>query len=300
MMFQFAGKTSYLSLFFVFVFWTLPGFSQTVLLTDHPGTGSYEFGQEMARLFGEALSENEYPLTVRPWSEPSERLGMLRNRQADMAIIDAQSAHSDLGKDLRLRVVSVLWPNFLHAVVNSLTLAQPSILSARSMLIHPNAMHAAQVWTSMVPEAEPVWWDQRVHDLQNLGLVQDGLLITAPVPVMELRQMLGRFETLKLASLEPSFILRLRQNSPWWKKWKLAKGFYPGQTETVLGLASFSVLVARVDFPPDLTGKWLKLLYSQKNKINPHILFRNLDTQYNSLFKDTYHFHPKSRAFFKF
>ncbi|MDP6382221.1 MAG: TAXI family TRAP transporter solute-binding subunit [SAR324 cluster bacterium] len=269
-------------------------------MTDHPGTGSYEFGQEMARLFGEALSENEYPLTVRPWSESSERLSMLRNRQADMAIIDAQSAHSDLGKDLRLRVVSVLWPNFLHAVVNRLTLAQPSILSARSMLIHPNAMHAAQVWTSMVPEAEPVWWDQQVRDLQNLGLVQDGLLITAPVPVMELRQMLGRFETLKLASLEPSFILRLRQNSPWWKKWKLAKGFYPGQTETVLGLASFSVLVARVDFPPDLTEKWLKLLYSQKNKINPHFLLRNLDTKYNSLFKDTYHFHPKSRAFFKF
>ena len=228
MMFQFAGKTRILSLFCVFVLWTLPGFSQTVLLTDHPGTGSYEFGKEMARLLGEALSENEFPLTVRPWNESSERLGMLRNRQADMAIIDAQSAHSDLGKDLRLRVISVLWPNFLHAVVNRLTLAQPSILSARSMLIHPNAMHAAQIWTSMVPEAEPVWWDQQVHDLQNLGLVQDGLLITAPVPVMELRKMLGRFETLKHASLDPSFILRLRQNSPWWKKWKLAKGFYPG------------------------------------------------------------------------
>ncbi|GIR31248.1 MAG: hypothetical protein CM15mP45_05440 [Deltaproteobacteria bacterium] len=71
MMFQFAGKTSFLSLFCVFVLWTLPGFPQTVLLTDHPGTGSYEFGQEMARLFGEALSENEYPLTVRPWSESS-------------------------------------------------------------------------------------------------------------------------------------------------------------------------------------------------------------------------------------
>ena len=156
MMFQFAGKTRILSLFCVFVLWTLPGFPQTVLLTDHPGTGSYEFGQEMARLFGEALNENEYPLTVRPWSESSERLSMLRNRQADMAIIDAQSAHSDLGKDLRLRVVSVLWPNFLHAVVNRLTLAQPSILSARSMLIHPNAMHAAQIWTSMVPEAEPL------------------------------------------------------------------------------------------------------------------------------------------------
>ena len=105
MMFQFAGKTRILSLFCVFVLWTLPGFPQTVLLTDHPGTGSYEFGQEMARLFGEALSENEYPLTVRPWSEPSERLGMLKNRQADLAIIDAQSAHSDLGKDLRLSLV---------------------------------------------------------------------------------------------------------------------------------------------------------------------------------------------------
>jgi len=65
-------------------------------------------------------------------------------------------------------------------------------------------------------------------------------------------------------------------------------------------LASFSVLVARVDFPPDLTEKWLKLLYSQKNKINPHFLLSNWDSKYNSLFKDTYHFHPKSRAFFKF
>ena len=76
MMFQFAGKTSFLFIFCVFVLWTLPGFPQTVLLTDHPGTGSYEFGQEMARLFGEALSENEYPLTVRPWSESSERLSI--------------------------------------------------------------------------------------------------------------------------------------------------------------------------------------------------------------------------------
>ena len=56
MMFQFAGKTSFLSLFCVFVLWTLPGFPQTVLLTDHPGTGSYEFGQEMARLLGEACT----------------------------------------------------------------------------------------------------------------------------------------------------------------------------------------------------------------------------------------------------
>ena len=102
------------------------------------------------------------------------------------------------------------------------------------MLIHPNAMHAAQVWTSMVPEAEPVWWDQQVRDLQNLGLVQDGLLITAPVPVMELRQMLGRFETLKLASLEPSFILRLRQNSPGGKNGNWPKGFIPDKPKPFL------------------------------------------------------------------
>ncbi len=58
MMFQFAGKTRILFLFFVFVLWTLSGSPQTVMLTDNPGTGSYEFGQEMAQLFGEALSEN--------------------------------------------------------------------------------------------------------------------------------------------------------------------------------------------------------------------------------------------------
>ena len=124
-----------------------PVFSQTVLLTDHPGKGSYEFGQEMIRLWWGSGEDEKHTLTVRPITESSERLVMLRNRQAELAVIDARSAHLDLGKDLRLRVVSVLWPNFLHAVVNRLTLAQPSVLSARSLLVHPNAMQAAQIWT---------------------------------------------------------------------------------------------------------------------------------------------------------
>ena len=277
-----------------------PVFSQTVLLTDHPGTGSYEFGQEMIRLWWGSGEDEKHTLTVRPITESSERLVMLRNRQAELAVIDARSAHRDLGKDLRLRVVSVLWPNFLHAIVNRLTLAQPSVLSARSLLVHPNAMQAAQIWTSMVPGGQLSWWEHQHYGLQEQGMLYDGMFLSAPVPLEELRQMLGRFETLSLASLEPSFILRMRQNSPWWKKWKLAKGFYPGQSQTVVGLASFSVLVARVDYPPDQTEKWLKTLHQQKEKLNPHILFRNLDAKHNSLFRDTFHFHSRSRSFFGF
>ena len=279
---------------------SLPAFAQTVLLTDHLGSGSYEFGQEMKRL-GLASRGNQIDaLTIRPIKESSERLDMLKNRQAGLAILDAKSSYLNLGKDLRLRVVTVLWPNFLHVIVNRMTLTQPSILNARTLLVHPNAIQAARVWTSMIPDGQLIWWDQQHHGLQNQGMLHDGMFMSAPTPLKEIHEILRKFSTLSLASLEPSFVLKMRQNFPWWKKWKLGKGFYPGQSQTLEGLVSFSVLVARVDFPPDQTEQWLKMLYQQKEKLNPHILFRNLDAKHNSLFKNTFYFHSKSHSFFGF
>jgi hypothetical protein len=279
---------------------TLPVFAQNVLLTDHLGSGSYEFGQEMKRLYLASRENQIDSLTIRPIKESSERLVMLENRQAGLAILDAKSAHLYLGKNSRFRVVTVLWPNFLHVIVNRVTSAQPSILNAQTLLAHPNAIRAAQVWTSMVTEGQLTWWDQQHYGLQDQGMLHDGMLVSAPVPLKEIQEILKSFSTLSLASLEPAFVLRMRQNSPWWKKWKLGKGFYPGQSQTLDGLVSFSVLVARVDFHPDQTEQWLKTLFQQREKLNPHILFRNLDVKHNSLFKDKFYFHSRSISFFGF
>ena len=123
------------------------------------------------------------------------------------------------------------------------------------------------------------------------------MLLVAPAPVEELQSLLGLFEALNLASLDGAILKGIRQQAPWWHKWKLDKNTYPGQNKALNGLASFSVLVSRVDFPDNEVKLLLELIYRQKTRLNSHILFRNLKRGYNALFRNTFQFHHRSKNF---
>ncbi len=276
-----------------------PTWAQTVLLSGYEGTGSYEFGQELTRIW-KRFGHSEKQLLVHPVNDAEERLKRLRGRQAQLAVIDARTAHRSLGKDLRLRVLAVLWPNWLHIVVNRFSLASPSLELARTLLVHPNAMQAAMVWKSRVPEGRLVWLGPRHQSIETEGLAEDAMLLVAPAPVEELHSLLGLFKSLNLASLDGAMLKGIRRQAPWWHKWTLNKNTYPGQNKPLTGLASFSVLVSRVDFPDNEAKLLLELIYRQKTRLNSHMLFRNLNVGHNALFRETFHFHPRSRIFFKF
>ena len=273
--------------------------AQTVLLCGNEGTGSHEFGKELVRLWLHYGHLEKQQLLVHPVSDALERLKRLEARQGELAVIDARTAYY-MGKNLQLRVVAVLWPNWLHVVVNQHALSQPSLKLARTVLVHPNAIQAAQVWQSRVPEGELVWLEQRHKSISIEGLAEDAMLLAAPTPVEELQSLLELFETHILASLDEEISKEIRQQAPWWLKWKLKKNTYPSQNKPLTSIASFSMLVSRVDFPDNKVKRLLELIYIQKNRMNPHILFRNLNAKHNRLFRKTFNFHPRSRIFLGF
>ncbi len=274
--------------------------AQTVLLSGYPGTGSHEFARELTRIMESSGVTKAESYVVRPVKYAGERLQQLRNRQGDLAIIDAETAHRRMSNGIRLRVLTVLWPNWLHLIVNTLEIPQASFPGVRIVLAHSNAVEAVRTWKSDTPEGRYTWLDETPSAILENGFLQDALMIAAPVPVEELRGLLGRFQNLRLISPGDRFARLLRQDFPWWRLWKLPAGSYPGQVEEVQGVARFPVLVSRIDFDSRQAQLVLKRIYSQRMGLNPHVLFRNLDPEQNSIFQKSFHFHPQSRKFFRF
>ena len=92
---------------------TLSGNPQNIILTGTQGTGSYIFVKELARIWSASIKDRKVEFVPSPETSPVIRLRQLESNRVTGAIIDAETAYLELNKFRGLRILSVLWSNWL-------------------------------------------------------------------------------------------------------------------------------------------------------------------------------------------
>jgi len=127
-------------------------------LTGSQGTGSYIFATELSRLWASSQKTNKSELVIRQEITEANRLTQLSNNSISLAIIDAKSAHEELKKHSGLRVLSVLWKNWLY-VLGTVPGPFLSLESTQTLLVHDNSLYFAQVWKKLAPQSKINWFN---------------------------------------------------------------------------------------------------------------------------------------------
>ena len=273
--------------------------SQHIILTGSQGTGSYIFATELSRLWASSQKTNKSELVIRPEITEANRLTQLSNNSISLAIIDAKSAHEELKKHSGLRVLSVLWKNWLY-VLGTVPGPFLSLESTQTLLVHDNSLHFAQLWKKLAPQSEINWFNRSsIPDFTD-GFSEEVLVVTGPAPLSEINNWLEQFAGIRLLSLDQQLIQDLKLEYPWLEPQKLPANTISYQVETLSAVASNPVLVTSGNFPEKLAVTILNLMFSQKDVLNPHFLFKDLVLTDNIAYHKFYPYHSAAKTMFRF
>ena len=271
---------------------------QNIILTGTHETGSYVFAKELARIWELSVKDRKVELVNSPDPSPLNRLRQLENNSVTAAIIDAETAFLELDKFRRLRVLSVLWSNWL-IVLGTVPGPFLRLSGTKTMLVHENSLYFASAWNSLVPYTNFSWYNNNNLPVFSEGFAEEILVLTAPVPLKEINYWIEQFPGIKLLSLERRLVKTLRSKYKWLAPKKIPANIFLYQTKPLQSVVWHPVMVVREDFPMSKAKKLLELIYAQKNFLNPHPLFDKLRLTDNLPFRKIYAFHPASKSMFK-
>ena len=276
--------------------WAKP---QHIILTNSQGTGSYIFANELARLLASSRKTSNSQLMIRSEISVENRLSQLANNKISLAIIDAKTAHEQLNNYPGLRVLSVLWKNWLH-VMGTVPGPFLSLESTQTLLVHDNSLHFAPLWKKLAPQSEINWFNSSsIPDLTD-GFSEEVLVVTGPAPLSEINNWLEQFAGIRLLSLDQQLIQALKLEYSWLNPQKLPANTFSYQVETLSAASSNPVLVTSGNFPEKRAVTILNLIFSQKDVLNPHLLFKNLVLADNIAYRKTYPYHSVAKTVFRF
>jgi len=277
---------------------TLSGKPQDIILTGTHEAGSYIFVKELARIWSASVKDRNLEFIPSPENSPVIRLRQLENNRVTGAIIDAKTAYLELNKFSGLRILSVLWSNWL-IVLGSIPEPYLSFSGTKTMLVHENSMYFAQAWNSLVPDTKLSWFNANNLPDFSEGFTEGILVFTAPIPLKEINYWLEQFPGIKLLSLERGLVRTLRSTFNWLTPRKIPANIFLYQTKPLQSMVWHPVLVVRKDFPISKATNLLQLIYSQKNSLTPHPLFENLRLRDNLQYQKIYAFHPATKSMLK-
>jgi len=278
---------------------TLWGQQQNIILTGNQGTGSYIFATELVRLWKSSKTNNREEMVTNAEISPEHRLTQLENNRVSLAIIDAKTAHEYLNKYPGLRVLSVLWQNWLY-VIGTVPGPYLTLESTQTLLVHENSLYFAEVWKKLAPQTKLNWFNaDSIPDFSD-GFSEEVLTFTAPTPLQEVNVWLEQFPGIYLLSLDQLLVQALRSKNAWLTPQKLQANTFLYQREPLEGVAWYPVLVVRRDFPKELVTRLLQLIFAQSESLNPHALFQNLRRTHNIVFQKIYTYHTVAKKMFRF
>ena len=273
------------------------------IIAGERDTGSYQFAEEFSRLWEvSAFKTNSFLVPVSERT-PDNRLKRLRLRQGELAILDPKNAHQLLPQNPELAVISVLWPNVLYVISRQSELVELQISTPDTIHIHENSDYFVTTWSKLLSfqnyNPDQFQWFAAEQSQKVLSNLSEGLfLMTAPYPLQEIKQLLMTDTSYKFSPLNEMLLAGNHQHYPWIITSLLPTNIDPSAPQPLSMLTSYPVLIARIDTNPSFIQNVLKILFSQRDLIQPHALFQFLDPQNNQRFK-SYQFHPTSKKLFK-
>ncbi len=294
------------SFVFLFLFSShVLGTPNTSILVGESYTGSYQFAKELSRLWDMPIFKMNNSLIPITEKFAQNRIERLRLRQGTLAILDSQSAYQRLSESPEVVVVSILWPNILYIIGSQTKTKLLDIHNTTPIHIHHNSDYFVATWSKLLPlenynSSQFKWFT--ANDSQTIlsKLGTDILIATAPYPIQAFDQFFKTNPGYHFIPLSEKLLSSNRQHYPWIIDRPLPANIYPSMDSAPLRLlTSFPVLIVRADASKAFIEKLLKILFSQRDSIEPHGLFRFLDPQNNQLFEKNYNFHRTSKKFFK-
>ena len=273
--------------------------NQKIILTGSQKTGSYIFSKELSRLW-ESSKRNSTTKIVNK-IEPSQknRLEQISYNGVSLAIVDSKTAFEQLKKLPNLRVLSVLWRNWLYAIGSP----QKTVLTfenTKNFLIHENSFYFSQFWRSISPKSRFKWFNKNsIPNFEN-GLSDEVVIFTGPKYMHAIFFWLEQFAGIHLVATDKKIIKSINLNYKWIIPKKIPANTYPYQSKSLLSITSHSVLVTNTSLADEFARDLLKIIFSQKGKINSHPLFKNLLIADNIIFRKVFPFHSSSKRVFRF
>jgi len=288
-----------LLLLFVFSESIILGNTQRIFLTGSQQTGSYIFATELSRLWESSKKYRKTTLVNKIEKSQKIRLDQIANNLTSLAIVDANTAYKYIKNYQNLRVLCVLWENWLYAIGSS----QKPLLTfenTNTFLIHENSIYFSQIWSSISTKTEFQWFDKNSIPNFEKDISEEVIIFTGPKYLQEIFNWLEQFAGIHLLSIDKQIIKSFSLNYKWLIPKKLPSNTYPYQSESLLGLTWHPVLVTNKNLPDKFAKALLKIIFSQKENINPHPLFKDLLIKDNIIFRKIFPYHSSSKNLFRF
>ena len=273
---------------------TIFGIKQRIILTGPNHTGSNVFATKLTKIWDDSEYNTKIILVKKIESIQEKRLEQISNNRNYLAIIDAKTAYDNFKFYPNLRVISVLWENWLFAIGNSQK-TEINFRNRNDFLIHENSFYFAKFWKDVLPKTKFKWFNKKNIPNLDKDFSEEIVIFSGPKNLQEIFYWLEKYAGIKLLSFNKQLIESIKLKYKWLISEKIPPNTYPYQLERLLGLKWHPVLVGHVSLSEDFVFSLLKIIFSQKEKINPHPLFKNLIISDNKNFRNLFSFHTHRR-----
>ena len=285
------------------------------IATATTGGVYYPLGNAMAQLFNQKITGIK--ASAGATAGTPQNVLLMQKKEAEVAFAQNGVAYyayngMEMFKDKPtkfLRGITNLYPNVMHIVVAASSNIK-SIKDFEGKKFVPGAIGSATEINSKEilglygldykdkknVKGEYLGYSEAAEALKD-GRV-DGILIDGGLPTSAVLDAASSLK-IRILSLEPDMIAKLKQTMPWYYEITIPKGTYIGQTEDVHTVAVANLLICREDLSNDLVYNMTKTLHdNQKDLVAAHSAAKDMKLQ-DALKGMTVPLHPGAEKYYK-
>ena len=285
------------------------------IATATTGGVYYPLGNAMAQLFNQKIPGIK--ASAGATAGTPQNVLLMQKKEAEVAFAQNGVAYyafngREMFKDKPtkfLRGITNLYPNVMHIVVAANSNVK-SIKDFEGKKFVPGAIGSATEINSKEilglygldykdkknVKGEYLGYSEAAEALKD-GRV-DGILIAGGLPTSAVLDAASSLK-IRILSLEPEMVAKLKQTMPWYYEITIPKGTYMGQTEDVHTVAVANLLICRDDLSNDLVYNMTKTLHdNQKDLVAAHSAAKDMKLQ-EALKGMTVPLHPGAEKYYK-
>jgi len=293
-----------------FVWLQAPGAAFAVpvmrLLHGETYTGTSEFVDGLANAWRWDRSISTHRLASEVVEDIQFRLDQVTRGRADFAILPIHAFRKHMEDFPGLRVLGVLWPNYLHALVRednpapvfTVPLSKPVVVASNAEYV----LNGLREWgRGKGRRLGAIRQETSGKNPISLAVEGDEIVVfSAPAPILELRQAMAENSDLRVMRVSSRISEILELYYPWVQRESLPEGVYAGVGKTVIP-AWHMILVVNERVSDVGIQKMLGVLYDTNpilRQANP--LFGAIDGKLNTVFAKLFPFHDETARRFGF
>jgi len=267
--------------------------------------GTQRFGEDLVRIWGSRNHPTTERLHIVTLIPTKARLRAVQRGRAHFTIINAETATQLMPEYPRLRVLTGLWPLYLHVLTRNthvqslrLPLSYSVWITENAGFVHRTLWEASRDLPQLRENLEifPTEW---IPDLMT-QLQEEIIVFAAPAPLMEIKLALETDRDLRLLPIDSLILEDLRIANSWLQTQSLPGDVYPNGSVKVDWPVNRMVLIANATLPEMSVDKMNQSIHESKKAgslFNP--LFEQIDASANELLANILPFHYRSIETFR-